>query len=226
MKSRRPEFVRALRAAGAIGAASLCLSACSSDGGNDWRALWTVATNSWSGNDSKVGLDQAGAIPFATLGIRIDDGPEQILILATDNGTNRLWTSSARVALETRKGRVMRTIGFIGDVSGSVLRSTEASWSVPGEFRWSADFADMNRYAIAIVCHDQPVSTENIEILGKTIGVLRVEEDCRADELDWSFHNTYWVNADTGRVWRSIQHVHPGGQTLELEMLRPTASPG
>src|ERR1700744_2523481 len=114
-----------------VAAAACCLlglQGCSSEGSGDWSAIWTVATNTWSGSDSSIGLQQAGAIPYSTLGVPVGGSPEQMLILPTDNGTNRLWTASSRVAIETRRGRVVRTVGLEGDLSGSLIRSEPPPW--------------------------------------------------------------------------------------------------
>lgn len=203
------------------------LSGCSSDGQNDWSALWVAGKQSFSGVSSLVSLQQAAAIPYATLGVRIGGGPQQLLILAADNGRDRLWTSAAHVAIATHDGRITRTSGLPPDLSGHVsVGSQVESWTVPHAYRWNADFEDLNRYSVTVTCRVVPIANEDIEILGQKLAVLRVNEDCRAEQIGWTFQNVYWVDPVTGRVWRSKQTVHPDGDSLEIELLRPPASPG
>jgi hypothetical protein len=208
-------------------ASAIALAGCSSDNGDDWLNLLQAARASWENRDAPVKLNDAAAIPFATLGIRVDGGHEQILILAVDTNGERLWTSSASVAITTLHGRITRTAGFTTDLSGYIANSrTLEDWSQPHRYAWSADFADLGFYSVPIVCEVAPGGPDPVEILGSRIDTLRVDEACRSEKLDWSFQNSYWVSRTTGRVWRSIQHVHPKGPTLEIELLRPPLSTG
>ena len=216
-----------LRRLAALGAAAL-LSACSSDrGGGDWLAMVKAARVAWDSRDAPVALDEAAAIPYATLGLRMDGGREQILLLATDIGGERLWTSSAQVALTTRYGRIVRTAGFGTDLSGFVSRdSGREDWTKPHTYAWTADFADLGLYSITITCNVVPMGPDPITILGKAFDTIRVDEACRSAKLDWSFNDSYWISAETGRVWRSRQHFHPKGPEVEIELLRPPLSAG
>jgi len=211
-------------------AAGLCLASllagCSSDGGGDWRDLVTLAAGAWSANGN-VSLQEASGIPFATLGLRIGSDPEHILVLATDSNGERLWTSSAHVSLTTHHGRIVGTSGLSFNLSGYMSEGAPAGgWKTRATVRWIADYPDIHQYNVEIACVDEPAATEVVSILDYDMRVLRVEETCRAEQLAWSFENTYWVNPDTNRVWRSVQHVHPNIDALTTELLRPPDSPG
>jgi hypothetical protein len=225
MTFRRHRFA----AAGQIAALAClaALSACSSEGGGDWLTMLKAAQITWENRDAAAELNEVAAIPYATLGIRIDGGREQIVILATDSNGDRLWTSAARISLTTRRGRIVATSGFGTDLSG--YASTQGSpldWTTPHSYTWSADFPDLGLYSVTIKCDVTPAGRDPIEILGKTFDTIRVDERCRSDRQDWTFSNTYWVSSETGRVWRSIQHFHPHGPELEIEFLRPPLSEG
>lgn len=213
------------RAAAALVLAGL-LGGCSSDG-NNWIEMFKVARNLWDTRDAPVGLDEAAAIPYATLGVRVNGGREQILVLATDNHGERLWTASALVAITTREGRIVRTAGFGTDLSGYGNGVGSAGdWNQPHRYSWSADFADLGLYSVLVQCQVTPAGPDPVTILGKEINTFRVDETCRADRIDWSFTNSYWISSETGRIWRSIQAVHPKGLVLEIEILRPPLSAG
>ena len=104
----------------ALLAALVLLSGCDSTGTSDYtlyyRALRQSVAAGFGGN-SHVTKDQAAAIPYASIGYRLNDGPEQLLVLATDNGGEQLWTSGAHVVIVTRNGRIVRTVGLAQDVS-------------------------------------------------------------------------------------------------------------
>jgi len=203
------------------------LAGCSSDGSDSWRAMLKVARQSWERSDATVKIDAAAAIPYATLGVRLNDGSEQILVLATDSNGERVWTSASHVAIETRRGRIIRTNGFLANLSGySTPDAAHEDWWSPHQNRWLADFADLGMYSVPVVCDVRPVGRDPITILGANFDTIRVEENCSSTLLDWTFVNSFWVSVATGRVWRSIQQIHPGGPQLEIEFLRPPATPG
>lgn len=205
----------------------MLVSACSSAGGGDWVTLLQATRAAWEGRNASVGLDQASHIPYATLGVRINEGAQQILILALDDNGERLWTSSARVAIATSGGRIVRTAGFGTDLNGfSAIRSTLEDWSQPHAFNWEGDFSDLGYYSVSIHCDVRPQGPDPITILGQQIDTIRVDELCHSDKLNWSYTNSYWVSLQSGRVWRSVAHFHPKGPALELEILRPPLSPG
>ena len=203
------------------------LGACSSDGGNDWSAVLTAVRTSWSSGNASVSLDAAAAIPYATLGVRFSDGgPEQILLLATETPGERLWSAPPKAAILVRQGRVVETAGQQFNLSGSSISATlGSSWATPRQVHWTADFVDLGLYSVAIDCRDLSGGVDPVSILGKTIDTVRVDENCRSEQLDWTFTNTFWVSAKTGRVWRSIQFIHPKVAPLELEILRPPSTP-
>ncbi len=211
--------------AGAL-ALALLSGACSSEGGGEWRGLFTIARDSWERRDGFARLDEAAMIPYATLGVRVGDESERIIILATDANGVRLWTSAARIAITTRGGRIVSTAGLAYNLSGY---NSEAAFATPvataRKFTWLADYADMGLYSVNIDCTDTVAGIEAITILGKEFSTQRVDETCRSEMLDWTFANTYWVSQSSNRVWRSIQHVHPKLVPLEIELLRPPQSP-
>ena len=73
--------------------------------------------------NGRVTRDQAAAIPYASMGYRLDDGIRALLVLATDANGEQLWTSAAHVVIVTRDGRIVRTVGLAarcvgGDADG------------------------------------------------------------------------------------------------------------
>lgn len=219
MKPRAPILVSML--------AALAAGGCSSDGNNDWRAMFDAVTQSYETRDAAVSMEEASAVPYATLGLRTGEGREQLLLLATDVNGQRLWTVGTQIAITTRGGRIIATAGLGNDLtnlSGEV--ESPADWARRRETHFIADFTKQGLYGIRIDCSDTPLGMEEITILGAKFSTLRVEEKCRSDTLGWDFTNTFWIDPDTGRSWRSIQQVHPKADPVEIEILRPPATAG
>lgn len=212
-----------------VAAALLFLGGCSSDGGNDYarylKLLRTGLHNSFG--DDGITLAQASAIPYASMGVRVDGGRESIIVLATQTGNDLLWTSATHIVLVTQDGRITRTVGLPVELTAMLAQDGRAN-AAPGQAlsgpymdRRFADFADIGAHNIPIICRGMRKAAEDVTILGKRISAVRVEEQCDASQLKWSFTNTYWVDPQTGFAWRTSQHIHPKGMIIETEIFRP-----
>ncbi len=207
---------------------ALAAAGCTSFDQSDYGQLFHYARRAWSGGGDTVELQQAAAVPYASIAIRIGDGPQQMLLLASDAGGNRLWTSSSHIVVATHDGRIVRTVGLTRNLSGLTFAPLAAGQSsgfaVQPAQTLLADFSDLNTYSVPIICHAHAVGARTITILGQSIRTDRVNEDCRSQALNWSFVNSYWLDPASGLVWRSIQHIHPDFATVVIETLRPPQS--
>jgi len=216
--------LKVCRAAPILGA-FLLLGGCDATlGGGDAASIGAMIKNMWSGSANKVALEEAAAVPYASMGVRLGDGPETMLILAGDTGGQRLWTSAVGIAITTSDdGRIVRTAGFAHNLEGYARGRDSLGEGGVRSLRWQADFPDLKLYSVSIACRDRPAGDETIIILGKDIHTRRIDESCSTEGsgLDWSFKNRYWLDPSSGLVWRSIQHVHPRLDAIETETLRP-----
>ncbi len=207
----------------ALLAAVLALAGCSSEGGTSWQQMYEAAKASFSGDAGDVTLQQASAVPYASIGVRVGDGPEQMLVLAADMQGGRLWTSAAHMALVTRDGRIVRTAGLAHNLSAST-GGGPAGFADPDArtLTRKVDFWDLNLFDVTLQCRIAPRWPEPVTILGARIKTHRVEESCKSARPDWSFTDVFWID-DSGLVWKSVQHVHPGLDPVTVEVLRPPA---
>ncbi len=221
MRSSRSSAVRRKILLSCAVLLSGALGGCSSGGNTDLRSVASIITLSL-GPPQHVTIKQAASIPYATIGIRLGKGPQAIATLATDDGGQRLWASGQKVMIATtRSGQIQRTVGLPNNLtwlmpSGSTEANPSARRSV-----WSADFADLGVYAATIQCDAVASANVQISILGNRIATRRTNIRCVVPQLNWSFQNAYWTDQQTGQVWRSIQHVHPKLDPIEIETLRP-----
>jgi len=199
------------------------------NGNNNYSQYYQLVRQSFAhpfGNDA-VPREQAAAIPYASIGYRLNGGREILLVLATDTNGDLLWTSGSHVVLVTHDGRLMRTVGLPDNIA-SVAPMLSAALPPPSQVLKSAftsirsaDFPDEGRYSVPISCRTVSRGRATITILGKALSTVRVDESCESRAIGWSFRDSYWVDAQSGFVWRSIQHLTPKGETVEIEVLRP-----
>ncbi|HTO40233.1 MAG TPA: YjbF family lipoprotein [Rhizomicrobium sp.] len=168
---------------------------------------------------------QVDAIAAPSLGVRLGDGPEILSVLTSDAPHSKLWTAGKSFALQTDAGRIVRSAGFSANLSGVSTNPGEthapaAALRRGGERTLAYDFADLNVYSVKAVCTVSDHGRENIQILGRIIPTQRIVEHCRAELLDWTFENTFWLGERSGLVWQSVQHIHPRLGAITTELLR------
>jgi hypothetical protein len=208
-------------------AALLLAGGCSSDGGA-WGEYFQIMRQSIGASFHKtsVGRDQAASIPYASLGYRINGGNEGILVLATDSNGEQLWTAASHVVLLTRGGRVLRSVGLPHDIAGTMAQGgtlPPLSDALRGPYRSTrtVDLPDIGAYGVSLNCTTTARGPQAISIIGTTINTVRIDETCRSNRPYWSFTDNYWIDAKTGFTWHSIQHLHPVGTTIQIEVFRP-----
>lgn len=221
MKSCRPERWRRF-GAGTLAAIGLSLAGCSSDQSNDYGQVFSIFTHIFGGADDRVTYQQAAGIPFSTIGVRVGDSTEGILILGSSNGDRMLWTAASHIVLVTANGRVVRTAGLEYNLSEMRLVRGSVSGPFPSaETAWEADLPEQHLYSVPVTCKAYSGGADTYNNFNSAVPVIRIVDQCRSDQIDWSFTNTYWIAPQTGLMWHSIQHINPKLDPLELRILRP-----
>ncbi len=172
--------------------------------------------------------EQAAAIPYASLGVRIGSSSQVLLVLQTKAGNTTLWTSASQIAIELQSGRITRTAGLEHNMSQSgpngidPLQSHEFTPHAP-PYTYVMDFPDRNTYQALIQYEMGESDSDTLTILGTPLEALHAREKGFCRLLDWEFENEYWLDPASGLVWRSLQNVHPAMDTVEVSILRPPA---
>jgi hypothetical protein len=174
-----------------------------------------------------MSAEKIRSIPYATLGVRVDEQPRAVMVLASINGQVLQWASADQVIFETRNDQLLRTRGLKRDLvdthwRADPLAGIAASGEVPpgGVYR-EIDVGEER--ALAVESRFRLNGPETISILGQPHAVRRVDEYADVRRWRWQTRNTYWIDAQTGRIWRSIQQFCPEVPPIELELLKPAA---
>ena len=133
----------------ALSAPLALVAACSSDQNSEWGTVYSMFSQSFGFAPSGVTRDQAAAIPFASMGVRVDDGPEGMLVLGTSTSGTQLWTAASHIVLLIRDGRILRTAGLGHDRTDMrILRGDDGPPPLQGsgETVWSEDFGDLHLF--------------------------------------------------------------------------------
>jgi len=163
-------------------------------------------------------------LPYASMGAKIGRGQRSLLVLGRYDGPDRHWISADRAAVVTRNGRLIRLYGI-----GADLRDTHeidddpvaaATFAFEGLHRRSVDLGTPLKYGIPIESFFTVQRRETITILDRQHDTLLVTEANDARTVRWSFVNQYWLDFDTGYVWRSVQHFAPEMPAVTLEVYK------
>lgn len=126
----------------------------------------------------KIERKMAAELPYASIGVKIDDNPQFLFLLANQNEGNELYTLGYQVSIVLRGGRVVRTKGLSRDVLGArwdgedIVKSAVHSGGPVQGVRWF----DSNERGIKTLearCVAQAVGDETITILETPIEIGR-----------------------------------------------------
>ena len=207
-------------------AVAALLSACGTNS-NEARygtLLWRLV----SGQQVEVSREQAGAIPFATIGITIGRADEGLMVLGLAEGDRQEWYARTQM-IAMNNGRVLQTEGFPFNLSRLEVRAASGATVHGGpppldtDYSMVVDFQDLRLVGASARCRSTETGQESIEILGTSLITNHVTESCKIDLIDWSFENEFWVDPDSGFIWQSRQYIHPKLARLTLRVLRPPA---
>lgn len=202
------------------------LAACEAPYGLDYKTIGqSLAVSIGIESPPGITIEQAGQVPYSSLGYRLGDSAEQMLVLGTASDNANLWTSAERRALSTKAGRITKTAGFKWNLS-------ETYWPAPDPLSEGAaassrstlrllDFGDVKRFGARLHGQFDSARESEITILGTSIPTISLSEICHCEDFDWDFQNQFWLDRQSGFVWRSVQYVHPNLEPFTIEVFRP-----
>jgi hypothetical protein len=208
------------------------LAGCSSSGDNTFRRLGALAKASYFGPEEKapppeLTRAQLDEIPFATIALTFGDGPRTLLVPLADNGGYLNYLDSGGHGLVMLGGAVAGTQALGQDLEAvrhqpddPVAHPTPvAGW--PGRVWRDYQFAQRSgaEYSITLACVFERLVRETIEIVEIDFEVVRISEVCTNARRQ--VVNTYWVEAETGFIWKSKQWLGPHLEPATIEIIRP-----
>src|SRR5215831_8037945 len=155
MPSRRPDTnpiakgITRRHACAMLAAAGL--ARCGSNADVDFATIKELYSR--TSQPSSVAREDAARIPYASVGLRIDGGPQTLLVLGTVTGTDLLWTSSAQVAVVTRGGRILKTAGFRENLGATWFQDSDPLIRGPSPGEKAMRFVDLpgqNAYSVPV----------------------------------------------------------------------------
>ena len=158
-----------------------------------------------------------------------NENGKALLILGNVDGPREIWYGPQRTAVFLEQGRVVKTANLVANIEGTRIVGTDPflaglhRLTGPVDFDSIEDWSPGYRCGVAVHHRIVPAGIETVPILGQQRDLLRVDEERNA--ASWTSRSHYWVDPDTGFIWRSQQQLAPG-VALELVQLKPRLQGG
>ena len=172
---------------------------------------------------TRAELDQ---IPYATIAVTFGDARTYLVPLA-DNGGYLNYLDSAGRGIVMLGGAVTGTQALGNDLQAvrfhrddPIPKPTPVSqW--PRQYHRDYQFRvrEGADYNVTLNCELEPLARETIGIVEIDFDVMRVSEICTNARRQ--VVNTYWVEEDTGFIWKSVQWLGPELGQATIEIIRP-----
>jgi hypothetical protein len=188
-----------------------------------------VRTYMAKGDDLHLTRADIDRIPYASVAVRMGNGPQALMILGRYDGDRLDWISGDREVIVTRRGRVVRTYGLAEDLTETVFLSPDPIGEPSGAVAASqpclrtVDLDPGHRDGVVVRSSMEKLRDESLDILGEHIATELWQERGTASQLDWEFTNLYWIDSNSGYVWKSRQAATPALPPLEIIVYRRAA---
>lgn len=197
--------------------------------GDTWVKNVTYATQTYlhEGDDLHLTRADIARIPYASIAVRLGDGPQALLILARFDGDDLHWVSAKRNVIVTRRGRVVETYGLPIDLKRTQFLTDDpvgrsvAAMQAAAECLRTIDLEPRHIDGILVRSRFAGAGSEDLTILGDHTATSVWTEANAAPDLAWEFKNQYWIDARSGFVWRSLQYLSPVLPALEIVVYKP-----
>lgn len=185
----------------------------------------------WSGYpDTPLTRERISALPYSTMGVKVGEGPRGMVVLGGIDQDNLHWFSADRVALVTRHGRLVSSVGLAENLVATHEKGPDPlagglhRLDAPVQTTRLIDFTPGNHFGVPVHSRFDPVGPKRIEILDLWFDTVLVRETCRAPIVNWEFENFFWVDASNGMVWKSVQFLTPNLPEVHTELFKPPAT--
>lgn len=186
-----------------------------------YKEAYISIKEAFFGIDNVIQPDLIRNIPYASMLVRIGNGPRALMILESINNDDYSWVSADGVYLIINKGKIVKTHGLTNNLIDRL--SSFEGWN--NDLYTGEEFFSYDSYRNPVL-NNLKVSSVYLQKNKKTIELLLgnkelklVEERISSKEVGWFKVNKYWLD-DNNFVWKSIQHVSPRLPEIHIEVTK------
>jgi hypothetical protein len=213
------------------GVAALSLSSCGGPNQVFGEAGQTLRNVVFGPPETPIPRATVAKLPYASITAKVGDLPRGLMLLGRMAGQDLHWVSSNRVALITRRGRLVKTVGMPQDLRDMRMLGEDPLAQGPHRLNQPVSYAralNLERpeyYELLVDSVLTPVGPRRITILEIEFDTVLLTERNSARTINWRFENQFWVDPEDGFVWKSAQHIGREVPVLNIEVTKPPGPP-
>tara|TARA_B100000575_G_scaffold294552_1_gene311447 strand:- start:467 stop:1129 length:663 start_codon:yes stop_codon:yes gene_type:complete len=172
--------------------------------------------------DNLISEELVRNIPYASMALKIGNGPKGLIILESVDGDTFTWVSADSIYLVIKGGRIIKTEGLENDLKNTLYPKTGLKDILSGldpkiVAYYSYENPEINNLKLDL--NYKVKDREIVDIFGKEKELIHLVEEIRNSTYGWNFTNHYWVD-ESYYVWKSIQTVNPKIPPFELTVTK------
>lgn len=182
-------------------------------------------------------------LPYASTYVRINNQSQLFMVLAlAESATGETltnahstatppqlkWLASNNGMLITQSGRIIKTVNLS---EGNLLTTHSTSpdplslglhlATTPKQWQRTIDWQPGYHTGYQLDSNFVFDHAEVLTINGKSVPVLRFNENVLVKQLNKHYRNTFWIEQQTGKVVKSLQYIAPSLPRVEMTILKP-----
>ena len=194
------------------------MTACSSLPSIDYLDYAKSSFNYVSGrNNYNITQEYFDAQEYSFLKLRIGRSSPIIMVLAYVNDGIYEWVSADNKKLYTYSGKVIESRGFMNDFKIQYPQSKIKNFLSTLEMNYAVDFFQPQLFNLNVnTIIVQNTKSSSYMRLNHNELFKGYREDISAPLIGWKAKNYYYYDSE-GKIFKTIQNIHPRIPTLDIE---------
>ena len=173
------------------------------------------------GAENEIELDVIASIPYASMLVRIGNGPTALMILESKKDEEYTWVSADGVYLVLKNGRIVKTSGLINNLRDNF--TTNKKWEDDlynkQKFVSYYSFSQPTLNNLKVTSSYEKGEEQDIELLVGKKRLRIIKEELFSEDVAWYETNLYWVDK-SNFVWKSVQSISPRLPEIYFEVTK------
>ena len=173
------------------------------------------------GAENEIELDVIASIPYASMLVRIGNGPTALMILESKKDEEYTWVSADGVYLVIKNGRIVKTSGLINNLRDNF--TTNKKWEDDlynkQKFVSYYSFSQPTLNNLKVTSSYEKGEEQDIELLVGKKRLRIIKEELFSEDVAWYETNLYWVDK-SNFVWKSVQSISPRLPEIYFEVTK------
>ena len=162
------------------------------------------------GYDDQIDPQIIKNIPYASIKVRIGNGPEALMILQRANGEEYTWVSADEAYIVIKNGKIIKTQGLPNNLFERLtsFRSWKEINYKDEEFVTYFSFRNPELNNLEVSSQYSNEGKIELQLTFDKKELLLINESILAKSIGWKKTNSYWLD-ENNFVWKSIQNISP-----------------